>query len=132
MDTYYTDENGQFTTGYYVCGDDWTIREISPSEDYLLDGTVYLKPRLVQIANAVIKSDKYPECKERCRGIKARRGHKKAIIAICRMLLTAIWNVLSKLEPYDLGEHKSDDDLRASMADALDDFFGNRQDCEIF
>lgn len=33
---------------------------------------------------------------------------------------------------YDLGEHKSDDDLRASMADALDDFFGNRQDCDIF
>ena len=41
MDTYYTDENGQFTTGYYVCGDDWTIREISPSEGYLLDSTVY-------------------------------------------------------------------------------------------
>lgn len=60
----------------------------------------YLKPLLVQIANAVIKSDKYPECKERYRRIKARRGHKKAIIAICRMLLTAIWNVLSKLEPY--------------------------------
>lgn len=33
---------------------------------------------------------------------------------------------------YDLGEHKSDDDLRASMADALADFFGNRQDCDIF
>lgn len=32
----------------------------------------------------------------RYRRIKARRGHKKAIIAICRMLLTAIWNVLSK------------------------------------
>lgn len=41
VDTYYTDENGQFTTGYYVCGDDWTIRELSPSEGYLLDGTVY-------------------------------------------------------------------------------------------
>ncbi len=41
VDTYYTDENGQFTTGYYVCGDDWTIREISPSEEYLLDSTVY-------------------------------------------------------------------------------------------
>ncbi|MCF1602776.1 hypothetical protein LQF56_11080, partial [Tetragenococcus halophilus] len=27
--------------------------------------------------------------------------HKKAIIAICKMLLTAIWNVLSKVEPYD-------------------------------
>lgn len=60
----------------------------------------YLKPLWVQIANAVTKSDKYPECKERYRRIKARRGHKKAIIAICRMLLTAIWNVLSKLEPY--------------------------------
>ena len=60
----------------------------------------YLKPLLVQIANAVIKSDKYPECKDRYRRIKARRGHKKAIIAVCRMLLTAIWNVLSKLEPY--------------------------------
>ena len=41
VDTYYTDETGQFTTGYYVCGDDWTIREISPSEGYLLDSTVY-------------------------------------------------------------------------------------------
>ncbi|NLV49315.1 MAG: IS110 family transposase [Clostridiales bacterium] len=61
---------------------------------------VYLKPLLVQVANAVIKSDKYPECKERYRRIKARRGHKKAIIAVCRMLLTAIWNILSKLEPY--------------------------------
>lgn len=36
-----TDENGSFTTGYHVCGDDWTIREITPSEGYLLDGTVY-------------------------------------------------------------------------------------------
>ena len=41
VDTYYTDEAGQFTTGYYVCGDYWTIREISPSEEYLLDSTVY-------------------------------------------------------------------------------------------
>lgn len=60
----------------------------------------YIKPLLVQIANAIIKSDKHPEFKERYRRLKARRGHKKAIIAICRMLLTAIWNILSKLEPY--------------------------------
>ncbi len=60
----------------------------------------YLKPLLVQIANAVVKSDKHPECKERYRKLKARRGHKKAIIAICRMLLTAIWNILSNLVPY--------------------------------
>ena len=39
MDTYTTDESGQFTTTDYVCGDDWTIRELSPSEGYLLDDT---------------------------------------------------------------------------------------------
>lgn len=60
----------------------------------------YLKPLLVQAANSVVKSEKYPECKERYRRIKARRGHKKAIIAICRMLLTAIWHILSTGEPY--------------------------------
>ena len=60
----------------------------------------FLKPLLVQIANAVIHSDKYPEFKKRYRSLKARRGHKKAVIAICRMFLTAIWNILSKLEPY--------------------------------
>ena len=68
----------------------------------------YLKPLLVQIANAVIKSDKYPECKQRYRRLKARRGHKKAIIAICRMLLTAIWNILSKLEPYSAAGYLED------------------------
>lgn len=41
IDTYTTDANGQFTTGYYVCGDNWTIREIAPSEGYLLDTTIY-------------------------------------------------------------------------------------------
>ena len=41
IDTYTTDENGQFTTKYYVCGNDWSIREISPSEGYLLDGTIH-------------------------------------------------------------------------------------------
>ena len=41
IDTYTTDANGQFTTGYYVCGNDWTIREIAPSEGYLLDNTSY-------------------------------------------------------------------------------------------
>ena len=33
IDTYTTDANGQFTTKYYICGDDWTIREISPPKD---------------------------------------------------------------------------------------------------
>ena len=60
----------------------------------------YLKPVLVQVANAVIRSKDHPEFGIRYRRIKARRGHKKAIIAICRMLLTAIWSVISKREPY--------------------------------
>ena len=60
----------------------------------------FLKPLLVQIANALLKSKEHPEFGERYRRIKARRGHKKAIIAVCRMILTAIWNILSKLEPY--------------------------------
>ena len=42
IDSFTTDENGQFTTGYYVCDSDWTIREISPSEGYLLDSTSLL------------------------------------------------------------------------------------------
>lgn len=67
----------------------------------------FLKPILVQVANAVIKSNKFPECKERYRRLKARRGHKKAIIAICRMLLTAIWNILSKVEPYSAAGYLS-------------------------
>lgn len=41
IDTYTTDADGQFVTAYYVCGDDWSIREISPSEGYLLDETSY-------------------------------------------------------------------------------------------
>ena len=60
----------------------------------------YFKPVLVQVANALLKSKKHPEFITRYRRIKARRGHKKAIIAVCRMLLTAIWHILSDLKPY--------------------------------
>ena len=51
-------------------------------------------------SNRKIKSKKHPEFITRYRRIKARRGHKKAIIAICRMLLTAIWHILTDLKPY--------------------------------
>ena len=60
----------------------------------------YLKPVLVQVANALIKSKKHPEITERYRRIKSHRGHKKAIIAVCRMLLTAIRHILTDLKPY--------------------------------
>jgi len=83
----------------------------------------YLKPLLVQVANAVVKSDKHPEFKGRYRRLKSRRGHKKAIIAICRMFLTAIWNILSKLEPYSadgfLTDHPSNQTMVISKSQAL-------------
>lgn len=41
IDRYETNAAGQFTTQYYPCGDDWTIRELSPSEGYLLNETIY-------------------------------------------------------------------------------------------
>ena len=41
VDEYTTDASGSFTTAEYICGSDWTIREITPSEGYLLDKTVY-------------------------------------------------------------------------------------------
>ena len=82
-----------------------------------------LKPLLVQVANALIKSKHHPEFRERYRRLKARRGHKKAIIAICRMLLTAIWNVLSKAEPYSpagyLSDHQVTEVRRLTQKQAL-------------
>ena len=41
LDTYTTDENGQFTTKNYICSDDWSIRELIPSEGYLLDSDIH-------------------------------------------------------------------------------------------
>jgi transposase len=61
----------------------------------------YLKPLLVQIALAVGKSDNHPELKNKYLALKKRRGGKKAVIAIARKLLTAIWHMLSKNEVYN-------------------------------
>jgi transposase len=61
----------------------------------------YLKPLLVQIALAVSKSNKYPELRDKYRILTKRRGHKKAVIAVARKLLTANWHILSKNVPYN-------------------------------
>jgi len=61
----------------------------------------YLKPLLVQIALAVSKSDKHPELRNKYLALKKRRGGKKAVIAIARKLLTAIWHILIKSESYN-------------------------------
>jgi transposase len=61
----------------------------------------YIKPLLVQCSLAACMSEKHPEIKSRYLALKKRRGHKKAIIAICRMLLTAIYSILKKSEGYN-------------------------------
>lgn len=61
----------------------------------------YIKPLLVQCALTVCNSDKHPEIKSRYLALKKRRGHKKAMIAICRMLLTAVYAILKKNEAYN-------------------------------
>lgn len=61
----------------------------------------YIKPLLVQCALCSIRKKCNPEIRSRYLSIKKRRGHKKAIIAIARMLLTAIYNILKKSEPYN-------------------------------
>ena len=61
----------------------------------------YIKPLLVQGALCAIRAKRNPEIRNRYFSLKKRRGHKKAIIAIARMLLTAIFNILKKNEPYN-------------------------------
>ena len=71
----------------------------------------YIKPLLVQCSLAAITSKKHPEIKERYTALKKRRGHKRAIIAICRMLLTAIYAILKKAEPYDPSHYRAFDSV---------------------
>lgn len=69
----------------------------------------YIKPLLVQCALGAVRAKHNPEIRNRYLSIKKRRGHKKAIIAIARMLLTAIYNILKKNEPYNAElYHKAD------------------------
>jgi transposase len=69
----------------------------------------YIKPLLVQCALCAIRSKKHPEIANRYNAIKKRRGHKKAIIAIARMMLTAIYNILKKNEPYNAELYRKSD-----------------------
>ena len=70
----------------------------------------YIKPLLVQCALAAIKSkNKHPEIVNRYNALRKRRGHKKAVIAIARILLTAIYNILKKREPYNPELYRNSD-----------------------
>ena len=54
---------------------------------------VYLKPALIQVAHASVKSNSSPYYKDKYERIYKRRGKKRAIIAIARMILTAVYNM---------------------------------------
>lgn len=69
----------------------------------------YIKPLLVQCANAVVTSKKHPEIRNRYLRLKKRRGHKKAIIAIARMLLTALYHMLKNEENYNAELYRKSD-----------------------
>jgi transposase len=62
---------------------------------------VYLKPALVQCAHAAVKSEKSPYYKKKYESITKRRGKKRAIVAIARMILTAIFQMLSTGEEWN-------------------------------
>ena len=62
---------------------------------------VYLKPALVQVAHAAVKSNKSPYYKAKYERIMKRRGKKRAIIAVARMILTAVYHMLSTGESWN-------------------------------
>lgn len=62
---------------------------------------VYLKPALVQCAHAAVKSDKSPYYKKKYESLVKHRGKKRAIIAVARMILTAIYQMLSTGEVWN-------------------------------
>lgn len=62
---------------------------------------IYIKPLLVQCALCAIKDTSCPYIKARYESLKRRRGHKKAIIAIARLLLTSIYHILLTGEVFD-------------------------------
>ena len=76
---------------------------------------VYLKPALVEIAHAAVKSTQTPYYRIKYEAIAKRRGKKRAIIAIARMILTAVFHMLSTGEvwnPVDLKQIDMPPELR--------------------
>ena len=74
-----------------------------------VQGRMLYQTALVQCANAVVKSTKHPEMRNRYLRLKKRRGHKKAIIAIARMLLTALYHMLKNGENYNAELYQKSD-----------------------
>jgi len=88
---------------------------------------VYLKPALVQVAHAAVKDKLFPYYALKYERIAKRRGKKRAIIAIARMILTAIFVMLSNLEEWnpvdlyrvDMPEHLKEKQLAKAVKQAV-------------
>jgi transposase len=88
---------------------------------------VYLKPALVEAAHAAVKSKTSPYYAVKYERIYKRRGKKRAIIAIARMILTAVYNMLSTgevwnptdLERIDMPPELREKEVRKSLHRAL-------------
>ena len=80
----------------------------------------YIKPLLIQCALCAIRAKSNPEIRDRYLNIKKRRGHKKAIIAIARMLLTAVYNILKNGVAYDPELYRKSDKPPANREVSVD------------
>ena len=88
---------------------------------------VYLKPALVQVAHAAVKDKTNPYYALKYERIAKRRGKKRAIIAIARMILTAIYSMLSTGEIWnpvdlfkvDMPEHLKEQQLQKAVKQAV-------------
>lgn len=67
---------------------------------------VFLKPLLVQCALAAVKDKQEPYFADKYQRLKKRRGHKKAIIAIARMMLTSIYHMLKNGEYFSPSDYE--------------------------
>ena len=81
----------------------------------------FLKPLLVQCALAAVKSKKEPYFAIKYNRIKKRRGHKKAIIAIARMILTCIYHMMSTGEVFNPSDYKELQNLSTKKSQKFDE-----------
>lgn len=87
---------------------------------------VYLKPALVQVAHAAVKDNHHPYYKLKYERIAKRRGKKRAIIAIARMILTAVYSMFCTGEVWnpvdlykvDMPEHLKEQQLAKAIKQA--------------
>ena len=88
---------------------------------------VYLKPALVEAAHAAVKDKAHPYYAIKYERLAKRRGKKRAIIAIARMILTAIYQMLSSGEEwnpvdlcrFDMPEHLKEQQLAKAVKQAI-------------